>query len=68
VIYAGPGGRLFVWGGLAPAGTLGVALLAQSHFSLRRALGLALSTAALLVLSLSYIVGSSFNPFIYFRF
>lgn len=46
----------------------GVALLAQSHFTLRRALGLALSTAALLVLSLSYIVGSSFNPFIYFRF
>ena len=42
--------------------------LARSHFSGPQAAGLALATAALLVLSLSYIVGSSFNPFIYFRF
>jgi alginate O-acetyltransferase complex protein AlgI len=43
-------------------------LLAQVHFTTRGALGLSLGTAVLLVLSLSYVVGSSFNPFIYFRF
>jgi alginate O-acetyltransferase complex protein AlgI len=43
-------------------------VLARAHFTARAALGLALGTAALLVLSLSYVVGSSFNPFIYFRF
>ncbi|MDQ2794057.1 MAG: MBOAT family protein [Bacteroidota bacterium] len=42
--------------------------LARSHFSLPGAAGLTLGTALLLALSLSYIVGSSFNPFIYFRF
>ena len=42
--------------------------LAAGHFTLRSAVGLTLGTAVLLVLSLSYIVGSSFNPFIYFRF
>jgi alginate O-acetyltransferase complex protein AlgI len=43
-------------------------LLATTHFTAGQALGLALATALLLVLSVSYIVGSSFNPFIYFRF
>jgi alginate O-acetyltransferase complex protein AlgI len=42
--------------------------LAKGHFSLRGAAGLTLVTAVLLVLSISYVVGSSFNPFIYFRF
>ena len=42
--------------------------LARGHFTLRGAVGLTLVTAVLLVLSLSYVVGSSFNPFIYFRF
>jgi alginate O-acetyltransferase complex protein AlgI len=42
--------------------------LAAAHFSARRALALTLVTALLLVLSTGYIVGSSFNPFIYFRF
>ena len=42
--------------------------LAKGHFTLRGAVGLTLVTAVLLVLSLSYVVGSSFNPFIYFRF
>lgn len=45
-----------------------LSLLAAGHFSLRGAVGLVTITAVLLVLSLSYIVGSSFNPFIYFRF
>ncbi|WP_211320157.1 MBOAT family O-acyltransferase [Hymenobacter nivis] len=43
-------------------------LLARGHFTVRGALGLTFGTAVLLVLSLSYVVGSSFNPFIYFRF
>ncbi|MCI1188608.1 MBOAT family protein [Hymenobacter sp. DH14] len=42
--------------------------LAKGHFTLRGAVGLTMATALLLVLSLSYVVGSSFNPFIYFRF
>jgi len=42
--------------------------LAKGHFTLRGAAVLTLTTAVLLVLSLSYVVGSSFNPFIYFRF
>ncbi len=42
--------------------------LAKAHFTQRYALGLTVGTAALLVLSISYVVGSSFNPFIYFRF
>ena len=36
--------------------------------SLRRAVGLGLATAVLWLLSVSYVVSSSFNPFIYFRF
>ncbi|WP_305006203.1 MBOAT family O-acyltransferase [Hymenobacter aranciens] len=43
-------------------------LLAAGHFSRRSAVALVAITAVLLALSLSYIVGSSFNPFIYFRF
>jgi alginate O-acetyltransferase complex protein AlgI len=43
-------------------------LLTKAHFTARGALGLSVGTAILLVLSLSYVVGSSFNPFIYFRF
>ena len=42
--------------------------LAHSHFSLRGAMSISVVTALLLVLSVSYIIGSSFNPFIYFRF
>lgn len=42
--------------------------LAAGHFSLRGTCGLTLVTVLLLLLSVSYIVGSSFNPFIYFRF
>jgi alginate O-acetyltransferase complex protein AlgI len=42
--------------------------LARGHFTLGGAVGFTLTTVALLVLSVGYIVGSSFNPFIYFRF
>jgi alginate O-acetyltransferase complex protein AlgI len=42
--------------------------LARSHFSIRSATGFTLGAAVLLILSISYVVGSSFNPFIYFRF
>ncbi|UOQ75558.1 hypothetical protein MUN84_12755 [Hymenobacter sp. 5516J-16] len=42
--------------------------LAASHFSVRAAAGITAVTALLLLLSMGYIVGSSFNPFIYFRF
>ena len=42
--------------------------LAAEGLSLRRAVGLGLTTAVLLVLSVSYVASSSFNPFIYFRF
>ncbi|MBF9224209.1 MBOAT family O-acyltransferase [Hymenobacter ruricola] len=45
-----------------------MSLLAPGQLSLGRAVGLGLGGAVLLVLSLSYVVGSSFNPFIYFRF
>ncbi|MFC6225684.1 MBOAT family O-acyltransferase [Hymenobacter artigasi] len=45
-----------------------VGLLARGHFTLRGALGLAVCSAVLLVISLSYVVSNSFNPFIYFRF
>ncbi|HEX8656786.1 MAG TPA: MBOAT family protein, partial [Hymenobacter sp.] len=64
--------------GLAAAGAFAAAqpavergelrLLATTHFTMGQALGISLVTALLLVLSVSYIVGSSFNPFIYFRF
>ncbi|WP_317192365.1 MBOAT family O-acyltransferase [Hymenobacter jeongseonensis] len=43
-------------------------LLATSHFSFRQAAGLSTVTAVLLLLAVSYVAGSSFNPFIYFRF
>jgi alginate O-acetyltransferase complex protein AlgI len=42
--------------------------LAAEPLPLRRAVGLGLLTAVLLLLSASYIVSSTFNPFIYFRF
>jgi len=42
--------------------------LARGHFTLGGAIGFTLTTGVLLVLSVSYIVGSAFNPFIYFRF
>jgi len=45
-----------------------VALLAAGSFGWRGALGLSLATSLLLGLSFSALVGSSFNPFIYFRF
>ncbi|MEJ7659808.1 MAG: hypothetical protein WKG07_09355 [Hymenobacter sp.] len=45
-----------------------IRLLAASQFRLLPALGLGASTATLLLLAVSYLVGSSFNPFIYFRF
>ena len=45
-----------------------LAVLARSHFSVRSALGLTLATGLLLLLSVSLLVSTSFNPFIYFRF
>ncbi|TGD78511.1 MBOAT family O-acyltransferase [Hymenobacter wooponensis] len=42
--------------------------LAAEPLPLRRAVGLGLLTAVLLLLSASYVVSSTFNPFIYFRF
>jgi alginate O-acetyltransferase complex protein AlgI len=42
--------------------------LVAEPMPLRRAVGLGLLTAVLLLLSASYVVSSSFNPFIYFRF
>ena len=45
-----------------------LALYAAHTFSSRRALGISLAAAVMLVLSFSSIIGSSFNPFIYFRF
>jgi len=42
--------------------------LARSHFSWPGALSVTLTSAVLLLLSISYVVGTSFNPFIYFRF
>ncbi|SHJ36205.1 alginate O-acetyltransferase complex protein AlgI [Hymenobacter daecheongensis DSM 21074] len=42
--------------------------LAADKLALPRAVGMSLATAILLILSVSYIIGSSFNPFIYFRF
>lgn len=43
-------------------------LYAAHALSLRRALALSVGATLLLMLSLGAIVGSSFNPFIYFRF
>ncbi|WP_022825890.1 MBOAT family O-acyltransferase [Hymenobacter norwichensis] len=45
-----------------------VSLLFGEKLSLSRATGLTLATAVLLILSAGAIIGSSFNPFIYFRF
>ncbi|MFD1467932.1 MBOAT family O-acyltransferase [Hymenobacter caeli] len=45
-----------------------LAVLATGHFSARRAVGVTLVSAALLVLSMCFLAGNSFNPFIYFRF
>ncbi|MBC8084520.1 MAG: hypothetical protein H7Z21_15085 [Hymenobacter sp.] len=45
-----------------------VLMLSATHFTLRQAADLSKATATLLLLALSYVVGSSFNPFIYFRF
>ncbi|WP_201743850.1 MBOAT family O-acyltransferase [Hymenobacter busanensis] len=47
---------------------LELTLLADTHLRLRRAAVLSFTTAVLLLLSVSNIIGSSFNPFIYFRF
>jgi alginate O-acetyltransferase complex protein AlgI len=43
-------------------------VLAHSHFSVRSTLCLTLATSLLLLLSVSFLVSTSFNPFIYFRF
>jgi alginate O-acetyltransferase complex protein AlgI len=43
-------------------------LLAAHTLSVRRSVAVGLAAAVLLVLSASSVVGSSFNPFIYFRF
>ncbi|AII51789.1 MBOAT family O-acyltransferase [Hymenobacter sp. APR13] len=45
-----------------------VGLLAGERLALPRAVGLSVATAVLLVLSAGALLGSSFNPFIYFRF
>ncbi|MBO0360921.1 MBOAT family protein [Hymenobacter sp. BT186] len=45
-----------------------VGLLFGEKLSLPRAAGLTLAAAVLLILSAGAIIGSSFNPFIYFRF
>jgi len=45
-----------------------VSLLFAEKLALPRAFGLTLVTAVLLILSAGAILGSSFNPFIYFRF
>jgi alginate O-acetyltransferase complex protein AlgI len=47
---------------------LEVQVLASESVTLSRAAILSLATAVLLVLSASTLIGSSFNPFIYFRF
>ncbi|MCC3153729.1 MBOAT family O-acyltransferase [Hymenobacter sp. BT770] len=68
------------WGMLSVAGIIAFAaawpkveswelrVLAKAHFSWRGAIGLTIATVAVLVVSMSYIVSSYFNPFIYFRF
>jgi alginate O-acetyltransferase complex protein AlgI len=45
-----------------------IALLAHSQLRLREAIAMGLASSVLLLLSAIYIAGSSFNPFIYFRF
>ena len=43
-------------------------ILAADHLTLPRALALSTATAVLLILSVSYVLSGTFNPFIYFRF
>ena len=43
-------------------------IFAASHLSVARTVAMGLVTAILLIISTGYILGSSFNPFIYFRF
>ncbi|WP_219601027.1 MBOAT family protein [Hymenobacter sp. DG01] len=45
-----------------------VSLFSTQPFALGRLVGVGLLTSGLLLLSLAYIIGSTFNPFIYFRF
>ncbi|UOQ73528.1 MBOAT family O-acyltransferase [Hymenobacter cellulosilyticus] len=45
-----------------------LAILAHSQLRGREAVALGIASSILLVLSVMYIVGSNFNPFIYFRF
>lgn len=46
----------------------GLTVLARAHFTLGQAALLSAATVVLLLLAVSAIVGSTFNPFIYFRF
>jgi alginate O-acetyltransferase complex protein AlgI len=45
-----------------------IGLLTVQPYRVRQAAGLGLLTGLLFVLSVSYLIGSTFNPFIYFRF
>jgi alginate O-acetyltransferase complex protein AlgI len=45
-----------------------ISMLTVRPYRLRQAAGLSLLTGLLFVLSVSYLLGSTFNPFIYFRF
>ena len=45
-----------------------IGMLSAEALSFRRATGLGLATLVLWLLSISYVISSSFNPFIYFRF
>ena len=45
-----------------------IGMLSAESLSLRRATGLGIATALLWLISVSYVISSSFNPFIYFRF
>ena len=45
-----------------------LAVLATSRFSAAGAVGVTLTTAVLLLLSIGFLMGNTFNPFIYFRF
>jgi alginate O-acetyltransferase complex protein AlgI len=45
-----------------------VRMLSVEQFTIGHFMRVGLLTGTLLVLSLAYIVSSSFNPFIYFRF
>jgi alginate O-acetyltransferase complex protein AlgI len=45
-----------------------IGMFSAEALSFRRATGLGIATALLWLLSVSYVVSSSFNPFIYFRF